>query len=107
MGNSTKGCKSCTRVKSKVTFVEVPNGFTNLLGLKAIQEVGFTTIKEECFISQLKAPQLGDLGEVTLRTNENTQPKVLPCRKIPLAIEDTIKTELDRLVEKRCSSSCV
>ena len=63
----------------------VPNGFTNLLGLQTIQELGFITINKECFISQLKAPQLGDLGEAILRIDENTQPKVLPCRKIPVA----------------------
>ena len=89
-----------TRVKSEVKFVVVPNGFTNLLGLKTIQELGFITINEECFISQIKAPQLGDLGEATLRIDENAQPKILPCRKIPLAIEGSVKEELDRLVEK-------
>ena len=90
---------SYTSVESEVKFVVVPNGFTNLLGLKTIQELGFTTINEECFISQLKAPQLGDLGEATLKIDESAQPKVLPCRKIPLAIEDTVKKELGRLVE--------
>ena len=77
-----------------------PNGFTNLLGLRTIQELGFITINEECFTSQIKAPQLGDLGEATLRIDQNAQPKVLPCRKIPLAIEESVKEELDRLVEK-------
>ena len=90
----------CTSVESEVKFVVVPNGFTNLLGLKTIQELGFLTINEECFISQLKALQLGDLGEATLGIDENAQPKVLPRRKIPLAIEDAVKKELDRLVEK-------
>ena len=50
-----------TRAKSEVKFVVVPNGFTNLSGLKTIQELGFITINKECFISQIKAPQLGDL----------------------------------------------
>ena len=86
-------------MESEVKFVVVPNGFTNLLGLKTIQELGFITINEECFISQLEAPQLGDLGEATLRIDENAQPKVLPCRKLPLAIEDTEKKELDPLIE--------
>ena len=90
----------CTSVESEVKFVVVPNGFTNLLGLKTIQELGFITINEECFISKIKAPQIGDLGEATLRIDENGQPKVLPCRKIPLAIKDTVKKELDRLVDK-------
>ena len=89
-----------TRAKSEVKFVVVPNGFTNLSGLKTIQELGFITINKECFISQIKAPQLGDLGEAALRIDENAQPKVLPCRKIPLAIEGSVKEELDRLVEK-------
>ncbi|KAL9970099.1 hypothetical protein ACROYT_G022422 [Oculina patagonica] len=89
-----------TSAESEVKFIVVPNGFTNLLGLKTIQELGFITINEECFISQIKTPQLGDLGEATLRIDENAQPKVLPCRKIPLAIENAVKEELDRLVEK-------
>ena len=89
-----------TSAKSEVKFVVVLNGFTNLLGLKTIQELAFITINEECFISQIKAPQLGDLGEATLRIDGNAQPKVLPCRKIPLAIEESVKEELDRLVEK-------
>ena len=60
-----------TSAKSEVKFVVVPNGFTNLLGLKTIHELGFITINEECFISQIKVPQLGDLGEATLRIDEN------------------------------------
>ena len=76
-----------TSAKSEVKFVVVPNGFTNLLGLKTIQELGFITINEECFISQIKAPQLGDLEEATLRIDKNAQPKVLPCRKIPPACD--------------------
>ena len=82
-------------MESEVKFVVVPNGFTILLGLKTIQELGFITINEECFISQLEAPQLGDLGEATLRIDENAQPKVLPCRKIHLAIEDIVEKELE------------
>ena len=68
--------------KSEVKFVVVPNDFTNLQGLKTIQELGFITINEECFISQIKAPQLDDLGEATLRIDENAQSKVLSCRKM-------------------------
>ena len=80
-----------TRTKAEVKFVVVPNGFTNLLGHKTIEELGFITINEKCFISKIKAPQLGDLGEATLRIDENAQPKALPRRKIPLAIEGSVK----------------
>ena len=78
----------------------VPNGFTNLLGLNTIQELGFITINKECFISQVSTPQLGNLGEATLRIDESVPPKVLPCRKVPIAIQDAVKEELDRLVNK-------
>ena len=61
------------------TRVVVPNGFTNLLVLKTIQELGFITINEECFISQIKAPQLGDLGEAILRIDESAPQRVFPC----------------------------
>ena len=78
----------------------VPNGFTNLLGLNTIQELGFITINKECFISQVSTPQLGDLGEAPRRIDESVPPKVLPCRKVPIAIQDAVKEELDRLVNK-------
>ena len=51
-------------------------------------------------ISKVTTPQLGDLGEATLRIDETVPPKILPCRKVPLAIRDDVKKELDRLVEK-------
>ena len=49
---------------------------------------------------KVTTPQLGDLGEATLRIDETVPPKILPCRKVPLAIRDDVKKELDRLVEK-------
>ena len=89
-----------TGTETEVKFIVVPNGFTNLLGLKTIQELGFITINSECFIAQVKTPQLGDLGEATLKVDESVPPKVLPCRKVPLAIQDAVKEELDRLMDK-------
>ena len=89
-----------TSSESEIKFIVVPNGFTNLLGLNTIQELGFITINKECFISQVSTPQLGDLGEATLRIDESVPPKVLPCRKVPIAIQDAVKEELDRLVNK-------
>lgn len=84
----------------EVKFIEVPNGFTNLLGLNTIQELGFITINCNAFISKVSTPPLGDLGVASLRVNESVPPKVLPCRKVPLAIENDVKQELNRLVRK-------
>ncbi|XP_028513965.1 uncharacterized protein LOC110235889 [Exaiptasia diaphana] len=84
----------------QVKFIVVPNGFTNLLGLNTIQELGFITINNNAFISNVSTPQLGDLGMATLRIDESIPPTVLPCHKVPLYIEDDVKQELDRLVNK-------
>ena len=40
------------------------------------------------------------LTSITLRIDESVAPKVLPCRKVPIAIQDAVKEELDRLVNK-------
>ena len=71
-----------------------------MLGLNTIQGLGFITINKDQFISQVFTPLLGDLGEATLRIDESVAPKVLPCRKVPTAIQDAVKEELDRLVSK-------
>ena len=49
-------------------------------------------------ISKVTTPQLGDLGEATLRIDETVPPKILPRRKVPLPIRDDVKKELDHLV---------
>ncbi|XP_014675268.1 PREDICTED: uncharacterized protein K02A2.6-like [Priapulus caudatus] len=100
-GQCTLKVKNCrTNEESDVVFIVVPNGLTNLLGLKTIQDLGFVTINEDCFISQVKTPQLGDIGEATLTIDKTVPSKVLPCRKIPIAIEEPVKEELNRLVDK-------
>ena len=91
---------SRTGIETEVKFIVVPHGFTNLLGLKTIQDFGFITINKERFISQITTPQLGDLGEATLRIDESIPSKVHPCRKVPLAIQDVVKEGLDQLVGK-------
>ena len=64
-----------TSSESEIKFIVVPNGFTNLLGLNTIQELGFITINKECFISQVSTPLVGDLGEATLRIDESVPTK--------------------------------
>ena len=71
----------CTSIETEVKFAVVPNGFTNLLSLKTIQELGFITINNERFISEIKATQLSNLGEATLKIDESVKPKMLPSRK--------------------------
>jgi hypothetical protein len=90
----------CTGEVSSHTFIIVPNNLTCLLGLTSIQKMGLVTVNDEKFIAKVDTQKLGDLGEATLTVDPDVQPKVLPCRKVPIAIQSDVKKELDRLVLK-------
>ena len=40
------------------------------------------------------------MGVATLSIDENVPPKVVPCRKVPTAIQDSVKADLNTLTEK-------
>ena len=53
------------------------------------------------FIAQVGGANiLGDLGEASLEVDLEIPPKALPCRKVPIALQDEVKRELDNLVER-------
>ena len=79
-------------------FVVVPNDYTCLLGLKTVRDMNLITINNETFIANVVSEELGDLGECSLTVDPNIQPKALPCRKLPLAIENDVQKEIDNLV---------
>lgn len=84
-----------------VTFAVVSNKLQSLLGLQVIQKMNLITVNDEKFISMVDTTSdLGDLGEATLVVDNEVQPKTLPCRKLPLAIKDRVKSELDKLVDR-------
>lgn len=88
-----------------VTFVVVSNKLQCLLGLETIQQMYFITVNDDKFIAKIQtdvssATSLGDLGEANLTVDPNIKPKVLPCRKLPIALKDRVKDELDTLVER-------
>ncbi|XP_062614646.1 uncharacterized protein K02A2.6-like [Saccostrea cucullata] len=90
-----------SNVLQKLRFVVVQNNLTCLLGKDAIQDMGLVTVNSKKFISKVGLEQpLGDLGIATLKVDPSIQPKVLPCRKIPIAIQDSVKQEIDRLVDR-------
>lgn len=43
---------------------------------------------------------LNDLGEANLTVDPTVKPNVLPCRKIPIALKDRVKADLDKLVKR-------
>ena len=83
----------------EVRFIVVPNDFQNLLGLKTVQEMNLININTDAFVGKVEK-DLGDLVEAKLYVEEDAKPAVLLSRKIPIAIQDQVKTELDKLVER-------
>ena len=101
-----------------VNFIVVPNSLSCLLSLKTSEDMGLITVHTKNFevasVSKLEKPTsesiikkfpsvfsegLGKLpGTVRLHLKENYEAKVLPCRRIPFAIQNEVKSELDRLV---------
>ena len=83
-------------------FCVVENRFDNLLGLETSKDLGLLTINVDKFISKLKVGDtLGDLGESSLVVNNDIPPRVLPCRRIPIAIKDEVHCEIDKLVDRK------
>ena len=83
-----------TGTKDKVDFVVVGNGLTCLIGSTTTQtNMGLMTIKGERFISKIdKVDDLCNLGMATIITDCDIAPKILPCRKIPIALQRGVKT---------------
>ena len=77
-----------------VTLIVVPNGHANLLGFKTVQNMGLITVNNDRFIANVH------LGVATLQVNDEVKPKTLLCRKLPLSLQDDMKREIDKLVER-------
>ncbi len=102
-----------TNATHSVHFAVVPKGYMCLLGQETIEEMNLVTVNTENFIvANLQVSDimekyptvfdggLGKLpGSVKLHLKPDSQPKVLPARRIPFAIQDEVKKELDRLVD--------
>ena len=113
-----------TRKKYSIEFVVVPDDLTLLLGARTAQQMELITVHEDHFVSVLPpqkksredirstatadelvrrypevfAKGLGTLpGTVHLRVDENAEPSVTPSRRIPTALREKFKAELDRL----------
>lgn len=67
-----------------------------------VQKIDLITVNDEKFIS-ITTSDLRDTEERTFVVHYEDQLKTLPCRKLPLAINDRVIKELNKLVP--CSSN--
>ena len=94
-------------------FVVVAEDLRPILGLEATQELGFVQFNKESFINSMT--MINDLveqypsvfdgglgkfnGSVHLSINHDVYPVVLPARRVPFALKERLRTELERLVD--------
>ena len=90
-----------------IRFVVVKNSFSCLFGYKTIFNLNLLTPNTDNFISKVETAtinveksEIGDLGVVDFELIENAKPVVLPCRKVPIALEAKFKTKMTDLQKK-------
>ena len=95
-----------------VDFVVCENDMHPILGLTASQDLKILRICDENFervnMTREEAnkdedtPPIGTFpGYHTLRLVDGAQPKIMPSRRIPIAIKTAVKAELDRMTEMK------
>ena len=89
-----------TNATSLIRFTVVDNTFTCLLGVSTVQDLGLITVNRDTFIAKVALDSLGDLGETTLTVEKEAKPRALPSRRIPLAMQKEVKSQLDSLVAR-------
>ena len=98
-----------TGLTNSIPFVVVKDQFNYLLRLNTIMKMNLITVNDQSFVANAHAdcmPKndlfecrsiLGDLGVAYLRIDRNVPVKVLHCSRVPLALQDRVKAELNDL----------
>jgi len=94
-----------TGQKSKVSFLVVDDNLSCLLGLETVQKFNLVEVKGENFISQVDGRQGTEnnqdgLGTASLEIDPNVPLRILPCRKVPLALKSRVNEKLQELIKR-------
>ena len=86
----------------KVNFSVVKNDLQCILDAETCRKMELITVHEEKFqVAKVESRNsIGDLGESMLTVDPKVSAKVLPCRKIPIAIEKEVHDAINELVER-------
>ncbi|RUS91936.1 hypothetical protein EGW08_000338 [Elysia chlorotica] len=118
-GGSTLSCVGKTREilknaktgkKFNVEFVVCEQDVQPILGLRAAEQMNLLYLQNEnfeevCSLSSLESlsvfnDELGNLpGVQHLTTDPEVKPVIMPNRRVPVAVKDRLKQELDRLTK--------
>ena len=62
--------------------------------------MNLVTVNSDAFIATVINNNLGHFGYASLTVDHAVKSRILPCRRLPVAIRDKVKAELDSLVDK-------
>ena len=82
-----------------VKFTVVKNNLNCLLSLTTCQDLRLVTINHEKLIAQT-TEEPGTLGTASLKVDPDIKPQILPCRKVPFALEKKVEEELNSLMNR-------
>ncbi|KAK3770331.1 hypothetical protein RRG08_029984 [Elysia crispata] len=82
-----------------VKFTVVKNNLNCLLSLTTCQDLSLVTINHEKLIAQT-TEEPGTLGTASLKVDPDIKPQILPCRKVPFALEKKVEEELNSLMNR-------
>lgn len=88
-----------TGTEHKVKFIVVKNKFTCLLRHTTSQDLDFVKINKENIIFAVE-DQAGALGTAHLTIDPSVNPKILPCRNIPLALKPKVEKKLQSFTKR-------
>ena len=78
-----------SKLMHDIKFTVVENKFSCLLGLKTLKSLGFVTINEDHFLTNVRTGtcDLGDPCKVTLKTVPTKKPRQLLYRRVPFLVK--------------------
>ena len=97
-----------------IKYTVVPNSLSCLLGMETLKILGFITLNEKQYIAKIDSNSilgntenpkdnscsLGDLGEARLHIDRSKKPRQLPCRRVPFALQEKVKSQISALTER-------
>lgn len=95
-----------TNKKYNVNFIICHDDFVPILGLRASEQMSLISVESDNFERVHKVDDCNDVfnnelgtfrGKHSLKIKENAIPIVMPNRKVPVALKQPLKNELDRL----------
>ena len=73
-----------------VNFLVVNNDLQCLSGLDTVRRMNLVAVNSDAFVATVTNDNLGHLGYASLTVDPAVKPRILPYRRLPVAIRDKV-----------------